>query len=156
MSWDTVYDRLKKPSCACGKGIVIWHTYMEMNDWNQIRDDYYGEEIQCEHCGRKYHIEHDIKHFICPSWEGDGVRDTTYLIPNGMTLQHDIMPKHFNFHLDEKVVAFYTKDSLQSVVDDMTTNRYSTRLTLSDSKNIVSLYYPKYRKRSLPNIIKKC
>lgn len=36
----------------------------------------------------------------------------------------------------------------------MSINKYSTRLTLNESRDIVNLYYRTYRKRSLPNIIK--
>ena len=39
------------------------------------------------------------------------------------------------------------------VIEDMSINKYSTRLTLDDSRDIVNLYYRTYRKRSLPNII---
>ncbi|MCI8427083.1 MAG: hypothetical protein HFJ03_06065 [Lachnospira sp.] len=35
----------------------------------------------------------------------------------------------------------------------MSINKYSTRLTLDDSRDIVNLYYRTYRKRSVPNII---
>ncbi len=53
MSWDTVYDRLEKSSCACGKGSVLRHSYMRMDDWNRTDDGYYGEEIQCEYCSKR-------------------------------------------------------------------------------------------------------
>jgi hypothetical protein len=39
------------------------------------------------------------------------------------------------------------------VIEDMSINKYSTRLTLDDSRDIVNLYYRTYRKRSVPNII---
>ena len=154
MSWDTVYDRLEKSSCACGKGRVIRHSYMRMDDWNRTDDGYYGEEIQCEHCSKKYHIEHYIRHFFCPSWEGDGISDIPFLVPIGMSLKHDVSPKYFNFGLDEKIVSSYEKRNIQAVIDDMSINRYSTRLILNESRDIVNLYYRTYRKRSLPNIIK--
>lgn len=64
MSWNTVYDRLEKSSCACGKGSVLRHSYMRMDDWNRTDDGYYGEEIQCDFCSKRYHIEHDIRHFF--------------------------------------------------------------------------------------------
>lgn len=154
MSWNTVYDRLEKSSCACGKGSVLRHSYMRMDDWNRTDDGYYGEEIQCDFCSKRYHIEHDIRHFFCPSWEGDGISDTPFLVPSGMTLKHDVSPKHFNFGLDEKIVSAYEKSNIQAVIEDMSINKYSTRLTLEDSKDIVNLYYGTYRKRGLPNIIK--
>lgn len=154
MSWDTVYDRLEKSSCACGKGSVLRHSYMRMDDWNRIDDGYYGEEIRCEYCSKKYHIEHNIRHFLCPSWEGDGINDIPFLVPIGMTLKHDLSPKYFNFGLDEKIVSSYKKSNIQAVIDDMSINKYSTQLTLDASKDIVNLYYRTYRKRSLPNIIK--
>ncbi|MCM1089801.1 MAG: hypothetical protein NC092_10350 [Butyrivibrio sp.] len=154
MSWDTVYDRLEKSSCACGKGSVLRHSYMRMDDWNRTEDGYYGEGIQCEYCSKKYHIEHCIRHFFCPSWEGDGISDIPFLVPIGMSLKRDVSPKYFNFDLDEKIVSSYEKSNIQAVIDDMSINKYSTRLTLNDSKDIVNLYYRTYRKRSLPNIIK--
>ena len=154
MSWDTVYDRLEKSSCACGKGSVLRHSYMRMDDWNRTDDGYYGEEIQCDYCSKKYHIEHYIRHFFGPSWEGDGISDIPFLVPIGMSLKHDVSPKYFNFGLDEKIVSSYEKRNIQAVIDDMSTNKYSTRLTLNESRDIVNLYYRTYRKRSLPNIIK--
>lgn len=154
MSWDTVYDRLEKSNCACGKGTIIRHSYMRMDDWGRSENGYYGEEIQCKYCSKKFHIEHYIRHFFCPSWKGDGISDTPFLVPNGMTLKHDVLPKYFNFRLDEIIVSSYEKGDLQDVIDDMTINKYSTRLTLTNSKDIVNLYNRKYHKRSLPNIIK--
>ncbi len=71
-----------------------------------------------------------------------------------MTLRHDVLPKHFNFSIDEKIVSSYEKSNIQAVIDDMSMNKYSTRLTLDDSKDIVNLYYRTYRKRGLPNITK--
>lgn len=153
MSWDTVYDRLEKSSCACGKGSVLRHSYMRMDDWNRTDDGYYGEEILCEYCSKKFHIEHYIRHFFCPSWEGNGISDVPFLVPIGMTLKHDVSPKHFNFKLDEKIVSSYEKSIIKIVIEDMSINKYSTRLRLDDSKDIVDLYYRTYRKRSLPNII---
>lgn len=93
MSWDTMYDRLERSRCACGKGVAIRHSYMKMDDWNRSEDGYYGEEIQCNDCSKKFHIEHDIKYYLCPSWKSDGISDMSYLIPNGMTLAHDVQQK---------------------------------------------------------------
>lgn len=108
MSWDTVYDRLEKSSCACGNGSVFRHSYMRMDDWNRT---------------------------------DDGISDIPFLVPIGMTLKHDVSSKYFNFGLDENIVSSYEKSNIQAVIDDMSTNKYSTRLALDDSRDIVSLYY---------------
>ena len=71
-----------------------------------------------------------------------------------MSLKHDVSPKYFNFGLDEKIVSSYEKRNIQAIIDDMSINKYSTRLTLNESRDIVNLYYRTYRKRCLPNIIK--
>lgn len=152
MSWEIMYDTLEQSRCACGKGIVR-HSYMSMDDWNRSESGYYGEEIQCNDCHEKYHIEHNITHHPCRPWKSDCISDILYLIPNGMTLKHDVSQKDFNFSLEEHIVSSFEKDSLQMVIDDMIASKYSTRLKLGDSKCIVDLYYQRYLKRSLPNII---
>lgn len=153
MSWETIYDKLERSHCACGKGVVIRHNYMKMDDWNRNENGYYGEKIQCNDCNEKYHIEHNIIHYPCLPWKSDGVSNIPYLVPNGMTLEHDVSQKNFNFSLEERVVSSFEKVNLQMVIDDMITSKYSTRLKLVDSKSIVKLFYQKYLKRSLPNII---
>lgn len=153
MSWETMYDRLEISHCLCGKGTVTRQTYFEMDDFNRARDGYYDEKIQCTDCATKYHIEHHIRYYFCPPWKGDGIADTPYLVPNNMTLKHDVNEKIFVFSLKERIISSYKKDSLESVIDDMEKSRYSTRVELTDSKEIVNLYYRKHNKRSLPNII---
>lgn len=153
MSWDTMYDDLEKSQCACGNGTVTRYHYSKMDDWNRTRSGYHDEKIQCINCASKYHIEHHVQHHFSLPWKGDGISDTTYLIPNGMTLKHDISEKKFGFNLEECIVSSYKKDSLVKIIDDMMRSKYSTRLGLADSNEIVSLYYCKYKKRSLPNIV---
>lgn len=153
ISWDTVYDKLEQSPCACEKGVVIRHNCMRMDDWNQSEIYYYGEEIQCNDCGKKYHIEYYTRSYTCPSWVGDGIIETPYLIPNGMTLKHDISGKFFGFNLEEQIVSSFEEENIHMVIDDMETNKYSTRLKLADSNRIVDLYYQRYHKRSLPDII---
>jgi len=153
MSWETMYDRLEQSRCACGKGVVIRHSYMKMDDWNRSESGYYGEKIQCDDCHENYHIEHNMTHYPCFPWKSDGVSDIPYLVPNGMTLKHDMLQKKFNFSLEERIVSSFEKDNLQKVLDDMIASKYSTQLKLVDSKSIVDLYYQRYLKRSLPKII---
>ncbi|MBU3228903.1 hypothetical protein [Clostridium algidicarnis] len=154
MSWDTMYDRLEQSQCACGNGVVTRRSYSKMDDWNRTKDGYYDEKIQCEDCNSKFHIEHYIKHFFCPPWKGDGISDTPYLVPNSKTLKHDVSQKQFNFRLEEEIVSSFNKNTLETIVDDMTTSKYSTRLKLTDSEKVVDLYFRQHKKRSLPNIIK--
>jgi len=155
MSCGTIYDRLEQSHCACGEGVVIRHSYKRMGFRNRSENGYYGEEIQCNECRRKYHIEYNKIHNSCPLWEGDDINDIPYLIPNGMTLKHDVSQNnlYFYFDLDEKIVSYLEKDKLQNVFDDMIKNKSNTRLKLAESKGIVELYYQRYHKRRLQNII---
>ena len=153
MSWDRI-EYQEAASCACGKGRVIRTAYQEDDDWNRFRSGSFGEEIECSDCSKKYHIEHLVRHFFQYSWDGDGISDTTYLVENGYTLKHktsvDSIPVN---GVEENIVASFTKDELMQALAEMKSAKFSTKLQLQSSKQIVSLYFKRYKKRSLPRII---
>ena len=83
MSWDRIeYDEFAK--CKCGKGKVIRHMYRVDDDWNRTREGCIIEKLDCPECSRKYHIEHYIHHYSCMPWDGDGISDRVFLVPNGI------------------------------------------------------------------------
>lgn len=154
MSYETMRDELQKAPCACGKGFVVRRYYFAMNDWNQTREGYTDQEIKCDICKAKYHIEETTKHYFCPPWKGDGNVTNFYLVPNGDTLHPDRKyARTFSYAFDDTCVADYPVQVLQDVIKDMKNNKYSTRLKLEASQKIVDKYYRHYKKRSLPPII---
>ena len=153
MSYETMYDRIETATCACGNGTVTQHSYMEMDDWNRTRSGVYGQEIQCEECKSKYHIEHITKYFFQPKWKGDGTITNYYLVPNGKTAMLNTSTKHFVFNFTENCVAYHTIAELKDIIKDMQTNKFSTRLALSASKEVHKAYYKRYHKKGLPALI---
>lgn len=152
MSWDTV-EYIEEATCACSKGKVIRSIYESSNDWNQHRQGTNEERILCKYCNEKYHIEHYIRYYYCPTWIGDGVVDGTYLVQNGLCIPKPIGEKRFDFSVEEKIVSMFTLNEIIKSKEDMILNKYSTRVKLETSKNIISLYNDKYKRRSLPKII---
>ena len=157
MSWERMYDRKEQAVCACGEGFVERNSYREGDDWNRFREGVENEEIRCDKCAEKYHIEHWIKRYNCMPWEGDGIIDTTYLVPNGKTLNVQTEPKRLPFecfvNFNEQAVALYSKEDLQAAIEDMKTNKFSTRLSLETSKELVSAYFKDKKSKKLANII---
>lgn len=153
-----MYDRKEQAVCACGQGFVKRNSYQEGDDWNRFREGVENEEIRCDKCAEKYHIEHLVKRYNCMPWDGDGIIDTTYLVPNGKTFHIQIEPKRLPFecfvNFNEQAVALYSKEDLQAAIEDMTANKYSTRLSLETSKNLVSAYFRYKKSKKLANIIK--
>ena len=153
MSWDRV-EYKETAHCACGKGSLSRTTYQEDDDWNRSRYGYFGETIECPYCSKKYHIEHLIRHFFQYKWDGDGCSDTTYLVENGFSINQKTEIEELKYcSLKETVVAKYTKEELMAAVEEMKTARFSTRLQLPVSKEIVGMYNKRYKKKSLPAII---
>lgn len=97
MSWDR-YEFDEQSSCACGKGIVVKHCYREDDDWNRSREGCTGIDIQCHECKSKYHYDSITRHYCCPSWKGDGVYTSEYLVPNGLkipeVMNHDTIAEY--------------------------------------------------------------
>ncbi len=149
MSWDTIhYDLFAK--CACGKGKVIRHIERRDDDWNRSETYCIGEEIECSDCCNKYHIEHVIHHYYCPPWKGDGISDRAFLVPNEIKMPPRKNEHYFVFSdIDEEIVASLSLEDIKASIDDMKTNKYTTRLQLESSERIVDLYQGRYRKRNL-------
>lgn len=158
MSWERMYDRKEQAVCACGEGFVERNSYQEGDDWNRFREGVENEEIRCDKCAEKYHIEHLVKRYNCMPWDGDGIIDTTYLVPNEKTFNIQIEPKRLPFecfvNFNERAVALYSKEDLQAAIEDMKANKYSTRLSLGISQNLVSAYFRDKKSKKLANIIK--
>lgn len=157
MSWETMSDIRETAICACGKGTVIRWVRNEGDDWNRFSSSVHDEEVLCRKCGSMYHLEHVTKTFRCMPWDGDGIVDKSYLVPNGRSLNINLEPVSLPFEVfrkfPERIVARYTKQELQAIVEDMKINKFSTRLTLDTSKDVVSEYHKSYRSRKLTNII---
>lgn len=152
MSWErTEYVEVAK--CACGEGTVVRHSYIEDDDWNRIRDGVISEEICCDACKKNYHIEHYARHCFCFSWEGDGIVDKAYLVPDNLSIPSEIHKRTFSFELDEQIVAAYCLEEIINVKLDMIQNKYSTRLERQSSKDIVNLFVKKHKRRSLEPIV---
>ena len=153
MSWDIIeYDEFS--NCACGKGKVVRHMQQRDDDWNRSETRCLGEEIHCADCAKKYHIEHHIRHYLCMPWKGDGISDRAFLVPNGISIPSYVGIRSFNFsEIDKKIASIYTLEEINASLNDMQTNKYTTRLQLKSSCEIVDLYYHRYKKKSL-NLIK--
>lgn len=153
MSWETINEKIEHSQCACGNGYVTRQSSTQMDDWNRIRIQNYNEIIQCENCSSKFHIQNYQEYIFRPPWKGDSIRITSYLVPNGMTLLYDVTKKHFDFTFEEKIISSFSKENIIMIIDDMTSNKYSTRVELNNSKVIIDLYFKLHNKRSLPPII---
>ena len=153
MSWDRIEYSEAAP-CACGNGRLIRTTFQEDDDRNRSRSGSFGEKIECPDCSKKYHIEHLIRHFFQYKWDGDGISDTTYLVENGYSLNHKTKVENpLVSGLEESIVASFTKEELLQSLEEMKSAKFSTKLQLPSSKHIVSLYFKRYKKKSLPGII---
>lgn len=160
MSYDRMREYLQQAPCACGKGIVVRTYYYEMNDWNQTREGYDNYHIQCDDCKSKYHIETTPSHYNCPRWDVDGIITDSFLVPLGKTLHlKSKLSRSFSYRFNDCCVSDYPLDVIKTVIADMKENKYSTRLTLDASKEIVDRYFRSYKKKSLPaiiNILQEC
>ena len=153
MSWDSFeYDLSAR--CACGKGKVIRHILQRDDDWNRSETQCLGEKIHCADCAKKYHIEHLIRHYLCMPWDGDGISDRAFLVPNGICIPKYKEKRNFIFsRIDEQIAAQISLTDIKASINDMQTNKYTTRLELGSSQEIVLLYYRRYKKKSLSMII---
>lgn len=140
MSWEK-YSHTYASPCACGAGEVIMIQHMASDDWNRIRGEGVEYEIKCESCKEKYHIARSGYH---------------YLVPNGIEMPIGKRCRSFySFYssVEEEIACSFSQHTLQEVLYDMKTSKYSTRLTLDVSKRIVKMYYHRIKRRSLPEII---
>ena len=152
MSWDRIEYKEVAP-CVCGKGAVIRLAYTEEDDWSRTRNGIISEEIACENCRSRYHVENVERHYLCPKWEGDGICDRTYLVPNGLTIPDELHEKDFRFDTEMQIASMYSYEDIKAAKADMIANKCTTRLKLQVSQDIVSIYKKCYGKRSLPPII---
>lgn len=152
MSWDRI-EYTETSVCACGKGKVIRRLYTEDDDWNRTQSGIISEEICCDECKEKFHVEHYIQHYFCPRWIGDGIIDKTYLVPNNFTIPPILSEKNFSFSVEEQIVATYCLEEILAAKEDMVRNKYSTRLERKSSQEIVALYAKKYKRRRLSLIV---
>lgn len=152
MSWDRI-DYTELSECACGKGVVERRTYRRDDDWGRSETTVISEEILCDSCKDTHHIEHYVRHYFCHRWDGDGISDKAYLVPNGISIPAHKSKRAFSFREDEKIVAEYPLEEILRAKGDMIQSRYSTRLTRASSKKIVEAYFKKHKKKSLPPII---
>lgn len=152
MSWDTV-EYIEEATCVCSNGKVIRRIYESSNDWNQHRQGTNEERILCKYCNEKYHIEHYVSYYSCPTWIGDGVDDNVYLVPNGMHIPKPISEKSFTFSVEQRIVSMFPLEEITKSKEDMISSKYSTRVKLETSKKIIYVYNYLCKRRSLPPII---
>ena len=153
MSWER-FEHDVWARCACGKGKVIRHLYSKYDDWNRSEHGCISEEIQCDNCKKKFHIEHLIRRYWCPSWVSDGISDRIFLVPNGLKIPPIMSEKTFYFsNIDEEIVSKFAFDEIESVIIDMKEKKFSTKLTKEESKGILKIYYKRTKRKSLPPII---
>lgn len=154
MSWDycTVYEQAV---CACGNGVVTREKHCKSGDWGRSEEHIHNEEIKCENCAANYHIEHRNGHHFLP-WKGDWW-DIAYLVPNGCSITLPTKPQYLPFEqtraFEERAIASFTKEELADAVVDMKTHKYSTRLTLESSRELVGIYKRAHNSVKLSNII---
>ncbi len=147
-----MWDRTYRASCACGKGYVEYHEYSEMNDWNQSREGTYGDRIECDACRSKYHIE--TRSWSYYKHRGDyGTVEIKYLVPIGesINMKPEISLPSLSF--EEEIVASYTQKELSDALTDMKDSKYSTRVKNEVSKDIITRYERRHKKRSLYPIV---
>ena len=147
MSWEVVSEDIEKARCACGKGFVTRHVSEEGDDWNRYRPKKFGEKIDCEDCASRYHLE----------YLNNQRGEIAYLVPNGCTIlartEKSRLPFEQFINFENRAVALFTKKRLLDVIDDMSRSKYSTRLSLDQSKKIVEMFYQDRKSRKLANII---
>lgn len=152
MSWNRI-EYNEKAACACGEGYIIRHMYRDEDDWNRIRGGCKGIDIDCPECKAKYHIQTITRHFVQYSWDGDGISETVYLVPNGVTIPSTVEERCFSFSdFKENAVSTFTENQLREAYQDMLENKYSTRLQNDVSKKLVEKYYKRYKKKNLQSI----
>ena len=153
MGWDRIeYD--KHSNCACGKGQVIKRCWQENDDWNRSCIGVLGYEIECSECRLKYNVGSITRRNTCPSWKGEGDCTFEYLVPKDMVLPNVITPISIQtYTVDAEIVSKFTKDAISEVIDDMLANRYSTRLKLPESKQIVSICNKRMKTKSINKIV---
>lgn len=153
MSWDR-FERDEYSSCACGRGKIIKHSWQADNDWNRSESGVSGYDIECSNCKNKYHIGYIERHRSCPSWIGDGTSREEYLVPDGLDLPKVITSSYIQFYsADAEIVSKYSKDTIADVIDDMNLNKYSTRVQLRESKDIIHICNKRLHTKSTTRII---
>lgn len=153
MSWETLESR-SQARCACGKGTVVQIKRERSDDWNRSQRVSQSEEILCADCKTKYHIQHLVRHYPCRPWDGDGILDRVFLVPIGMEMPSIKYKRVFSFStVEEIIVSSFPLKRIKAAIDDMSENKYTTRLQLKESRSIVGLF-ERYRKtRSLKIIV---
>ncbi len=153
MSWDR-YEYDEQSPCACGKGRVIKHRYMEDDDWNRIRSGTLGYDIECPVCKNKYHVQSITRHYFCLPWKGSGVDTREYLVPVGVNLPSPIQESTIQTQtIEEDIASKFTVFELTKVLKDMNDSKYSTRVQLENSKTIVRMFERYEHYKSLSKII---
>lgn len=139
--------------CACRKGIVTRRCYVDENDWS-TKYRYTAGDILCPECKKKYHAESITrKGFVYP-WEGSPFYTEEYLVPNGMEVPEMVVERFsFGCGVKEKIVNISTKQELMDVIRDMEHSKYSTRIALQKSKEIVDICRKELKIQSLKKII---
>lgn len=157
MSWDTTYY-VSTAECPCGKGYIERKHYKREDDWNKSEFGISSETIMCPVCKSHYHIEHLIKHYYCPSWVGDGISDTAYCVPNGLTVNGFDTEYHtpnIYYSFEESIVNKFSKNDLLRAIDDMIEKKFSTRLNDSKVIQVYESFECYFRTKRFKNIIPK-
>ena len=153
MSWDRIETDMYS-KCACGQGRVIKHCWQEDDDWNRSRSGISGYDIACPKCNEKYHIDTITRNYVCRPWISDGITVNEYLVPRGLDLPKVITPMTIHpCSADAEIVSKYTEEAITDVIDDMIANKYSTRVQLQDSKNVIRICNKRLHTKSINKIV---
>ncbi len=75
-------------------------------------------------------------------------------MPNGIKIPSIKSERRFSFsEIDKEIAANISLSEIKESMNDMTANKYTTRLQLSSSHSIVEIYQKRYKKKSLNLII---
>ncbi len=153
MSWDR-FETDELSICACGLGRVIKHSWQKEDDWNRGYNGVSGYEIECPNCKRAFHVDSITRQYESRPWKRDGISIEEYLVPNGLKLPKVMIHKNIQVNTaDAEIVSKYSADTVKCVINDMNANKYSTRVQLRETKEIIKICSKRLHTQSLNRIV---
>lgn len=141
MSYEEDYRKPYRSSCACGHGFLRYYKIFESNDWGQERVSETPIEIHCDYCKAHYY---DLKK------DGD-----VWLVPDGLAYPSHIaeLDRKYKPTDDEVFVANHTQDMIKTMIDDMESSRYMSRLSYPPAVEYAQAWYYRARRKSLSPMV---